>query len=50
MSTFSDILTGEEEDLVKIFYNFRVDGDSDNNQDHLAKAAKKLIKHRLTFF
>jgi len=42
MPIFSDILTGEEEDLVKIFYNFRSDYGTDNNQNHLASAAKKL--------
>ena len=40
MSAFSDILTGEEEDLVKMFYNFRTDDDPDNNQKMLASAAK----------
>ena len=42
MSAFSDILTGEEEDLVKMFYNFRADDDPDNGQKNLALAAKKL--------
>ena len=42
MSAFSDILTGEEEDLVKIFYNFRADDGPDNSQKNLALAAKKL--------
>ena len=42
MSAFSNILTGEEEDLVKMFYNFRADDDLDNKQKKLASAAKKL--------
>ena len=42
MSTFNDILTGEEEDLVKVFYNFRPDKDLDDDRDNLALAAKKL--------
>jgi len=42
MSTFSDILTGEEEDLVKMFYNFRAEEDPDNKQKNLASAAKKI--------
>jgi len=42
MSTFSDILTGEEEDLVKIFYSFRAKENPDDNKKNLASAAKKL--------
>ena len=42
MSTFSDILTGEEEDLVKIFYSFRAKENPDDNKKNLATAAKKL--------
>lgn len=42
MSTFNDILTGEEEDLVKIFYNLRPEKDLDDKKDYLASAAKKL--------
>ena len=42
MPTFSDILTGEEEDLVKIFYSFRAQKNPDDNKNNLAAAAKKL--------
>ena len=42
MSTFNDILTGEEEDLVKIFYSFRAKEDPDDNKNNFATAAKKL--------
>ncbi len=39
MSTFSDVLTGKEEDLVKIFYSFH---GKENPKDNLVAAAKKL--------
>ncbi len=42
MSTFNDILTGEEEDLVKIFYIFKKKDDLDDNNTNLASTAKKL--------
>lgn len=42
MPTFSDILTGEEEDLVKIFYSFRAKKNPEGNKKNLAAAAKKL--------
>ncbi len=42
MSTFSDILTGEEEDLVKIFYSFQTKENPDDNKNNLAAVAKKL--------
>jgi hypothetical protein len=42
MSTFSDILTGEEEDLVKIFYCFHTKENLDDNKNNLASVAKKL--------
>jgi hypothetical protein len=42
MSTFSDVLTGEEEDLVKIFYSFRAKENPDDNKKNLAAAAKKI--------
>jgi hypothetical protein len=42
MSMFSDILTGEEEDLVKVFYSFRAKENPDDNKNNLASAAKKL--------
>jgi hypothetical protein len=42
MPTFSDILTGEEEDLVKIFYSFSAKKYPDDNKKNLAAAAKKL--------
>jgi len=42
MSTFSDILTGEEEDLVKIFYSFQAKENPDDNKNNLAAVAKKL--------
>ncbi len=42
MSTFNDILTGEEEDLVKIFYSFQTNENPDDNKNNLAAVAKKL--------
>jgi hypothetical protein len=42
MSTFNDILMGEEEDLVKIFFNLKTGKDLENDKDNLALAAKKL--------
>jgi len=42
MTTFSDILTGEEEDLVKIFYSFQAKDNPDDNKNNLAAVAKKL--------
>ena len=42
MTTFSDILTGEEEDLVKIFYSFQAKENPDDNRNNLAAVAKKL--------
>jgi len=42
MTTFSDILTGEEEDLVKIFYSFQAKENPDDNKNNLAAVAKKL--------
>jgi hypothetical protein len=42
MSTFNDILIGEEEDLVKIFYTFKKKEDPDGNNINLVSAAKKL--------
>ncbi len=43
MSTFCDILKGEEEDLVKIFYSFHVKGNQDDNdKNNLVSVAKKL--------
>ena len=42
MPTFSDILTGKEEDLVKIFYSFQTKGSPDDNKKNLAAVAKKL--------
>lgn len=42
MSIFNDILTGEEEDLVKIFYNFRPEDNSNSDNNNLASAAMKL--------
>jgi len=42
MTTFSDILTGEEEDLVKIFYSFHAKENLDDNKNNLASVAKKL--------
>jgi len=42
MTTFSDILTGEEEDLVKIFYSFQAKESPDDNKNNLAAIAKKL--------
>jgi hypothetical protein len=42
MSTFSDILTGEEEDLVKLFYSFCAKENPDDNKKNLASASKKL--------
>ncbi|MFT5425785.1 MAG: hypothetical protein ACI9ZT_000718 [Gammaproteobacteria bacterium] len=42
MSTFNDILIGEEEDLVKIFYTFKKKDDPEGNNINLASAAKKL--------
>ena len=41
MATFNDILTGEAEDLVKIFYSFRPE-DDDEKPELLGKAAKQL--------
>jgi len=42
MSKFNDILTGSEENLVKIFYNFRIKDDSEDKKNNLTLAAKKL--------
>ncbi|MFB3116738.1 MAG: hypothetical protein ACE1ZH_04615, partial [Gammaproteobacteria bacterium] len=42
MSAFSNILTGEEEDLVKIFYCFHTKENLDDNKNNLASVAKKL--------
>jgi len=42
MSTFIDILTGEEEDLVKIFYSFQTKENPDDSKNNLAAVAKKL--------
>ncbi len=42
MSMFNNILTGAEEDLVKIFYNFRTKDDSEDKKDNLILAAKKF--------
>lgn len=42
MSTFNDILTGEEEDLLKIFYIFKEKDGPDDNHTNLASVAKKL--------
>lgn len=42
MSKFNDILTGEEEDLVKIFYIFKKKDDPDGKNTNLASVAKKL--------
>jgi len=42
MTTFSDILTGEEEDLVKIFYSFQAKKNSNDNKNKLASVTKKL--------
>ena len=42
MSTFNDILTGEKEDLVKIFYIAKKKDVPDGNNINLASAAKKL--------
>jgi len=39
---FNNILTGAEEDLVKIFYNFRTKDDSEDKKDNLILAAKKF--------
>ncbi len=41
MSAFNDILTGEEEDLVRIFYTFKKKNNLDGN-NIIAAAAKKL--------
>lgn len=51
MSMFNDILTGEEEDLVKIFYIFKNKDDPDGNNTSLVSAAKKfkLQPAQLTF-
>ena len=51
MSMFNNILTGAEEDLVKIFYNFRTKDDSEDNKNNLILAAKKfkLHPHQLVF-
>jgi hypothetical protein len=42
MSIFKDILTGEEEDLVKIFYIFKKNDDRGDNNTILSSIAKKL--------
>ena len=42
MSMFNNILTGAEEDLVKIFYNFRTKDDSEDKKNNLILAAKKF--------
>jgi len=42
MSMFNNILTGAEEDLVKIFYNFRTKDDSEDKKNNLTLAAKKF--------
>jgi len=42
MTTFSDILTGKEEDLVKIFYGFQAKENQDDNNNNLAAVAKEL--------
>jgi len=45
MSMFNNILTGAEEDLVKIFYNFRTKDDSEDKKNNLILAAKKFKLH-----
>jgi len=42
MSMFNNILTGAEEDLVKIFYNFLTKDDSEDKKNNLILAAKKF--------
>ncbi len=42
MPTFNDILTGEDEDLVKIFYKSRAKDGADKKKTNLAAAARKL--------
>lgn len=42
MSIFNDILTGEDEELVKIFYKTREKDSTDKKKNSLATAARKL--------
>jgi len=42
MQMFNNILTGSEENLVKIFYNFRIKDDSEDKKNNLVLAAKKF--------
>lgn len=42
MPTFHDIVTGEEEDLTKLFYSFRGKENLEDNKNNLATAATKF--------